>query len=198
MHLVGLTGGIGSGKSSVSETLATLGAIIIDADAIVRELQRPGAPVFEAMVQRWGSDIVAESGELDRAKVAEIVFNDSEELRELEALVHPVLQDEIKRRIEAERATDHSVVLDMALLAERGRDVYNVQGVVVVDCPQSTAVARLVQYRNFSEADAEARMKNQISRDRRLAVADYVLDNSGTPDDLRSAATVCADWIHHL
>ncbi|NNF54445.1 MAG: dephospho-CoA kinase [Acidimicrobiales bacterium] len=178
MRLVGLTGGIGSGKSTVSEQLRDNGAVVIDADAIVRELQRPGEPVFAAMVQRWGRDVVAEDGTLDRAAVAAIVFNDKDELKALESIVHPVLRTEIERRIAEQRSTENVVVLDMALLTEKANP-YEVTEIIVVDLAPETAVDRLVRFRGFSEDDAAKRIAAQANREERLAVATHVIDNNG-------------------
>jgi dephospho-CoA kinase len=180
--LIGLTGGIGSGKSTVSALLAAKGAVIVDADAITRELQQPGTEVFEAMVERFGREIVAADGTLDRTAVAEIVFNDPAALKELGGIVHPAVGVEIARRLAAELETDHLVVLDVPLLVESGRD--DMAALVVVDVDPEIAVSRLVEQRGMDEADARARMASQVARDDRLAKADLVIDNSGTPADL--------------
>lgn len=184
MRLVGLTGGIGSGKSTVSSLLAERGAVVIDADGIVRELQEPGQPVLAAMVERWGSSILLPDGSLDRKAVAGIVFADADELKALEAIVHPVLRDEIQRRIEAQRDTDHVVVLDMALIAEKDNP-YGAAEIIVVDLPHEIAVHRLVTDRGYDETDARQRIDAQVPRERRLAIADHVIDNSRDLDDLR-------------
>ena len=179
MLLIGLTGGIGSGKSTVSALLAAKGAVIIDADAITRELQQPGTDVFAAMVERFGPGILAADGTLDRAAVADRVFNDADALKDLTSIVHPAVGVEIARRLEAERETDHLVVLDVPLLVESGRD--DLAALVVVDVDPEIAVARLVEQRGMREEDARARMANQVAREDRLAKADLVIDNSGTP-----------------
>lgn len=190
MLLIGLTGGIGSGKSTASALLAERGAVIIDADAITKDLQQPGTEVFEAMVERFGPGIVAEGGELDRQAVADIVFSDPDALRDLNGIVHPAVGAEIARRMQAEADTDHIVVLDVPLLVETGRD--DMAAVVVVDVDPELAVARLVEHRGMREDDVRARMARQASREERLARADEVLDNSGTPEAL--AAQVAALW----
>jgi dephospho-CoA kinase len=181
--LIGLTGGIGSGKSTVSSMLADLGAVVIDADAITRELQRPGAPVFDAMVERFGDGIVAADGELDRQAVADIVFADAGALADLNAIVHPAVGAEIARRLQDEAATDHVVVLDVPLLVESGRS--DLAALVVVDVEPEVAVRRLVEHRGMREDDVRARMARQARREDRLAEADVVIDNSGTLSDLR-------------
>ena len=190
MLLIGLTGGIGSGKSTVSTLLAAKGAVIIDADAITRELQRPGTDVFAAMVERFGPGIVAADGSLDRAAVADLVFNDADALKDLGLIVHPAVGVEIAQRLAAETETDHLVVLDVPLLVESGRD--DMAALVVVDVDPEVAVARLVQQRGMREADVRARMANQVPREERLAKADLVIDNSGTEGDL--AAQIDALW----
>src|SRR4051794_5577949 len=119
--LVGLTGGIGSGKSTVSSILSEKGAVIIDADAITRELQQPGRPVFDAMVERFGPEIVAPDGALDRPAVAKIVFTDEQAKKDLEAIVHPAVGAEMLNRMQAEADTDHVVIYDVPLLVESAR-----------------------------------------------------------------------------
>jgi dephospho-CoA kinase len=183
VRTIGLTGGIGSGKSTVSALLAAKGAVIIDADAITKELQQPGTEVFQAMVDRFGPGIVAPDGTLDRPAVAEIVFNDPQALQDLNAIVHPAVGAETTRRILEQAETDHLVVLDIPLLVESAGK-REVAAIVVVDVDPEVAVRRLVEHRGMSEADARARMARQASREERLARADLVIDNSGTPEDL--------------
>ena len=182
MLLIGLTGGIGSGKSTVSACLAAKGAVIIDADAITRELQQPGTEVLAAMVERFGEQILTPDGALDRRAMADLVFNDPAALKDLGAIVHPAVGVEIARRLEAELDTDHLVVLDVPLLVESGRD--DMAALLVVDVDPEVAVVRLVEHRGMREADVRARMARQVSREERLAKADLVIDNSGTPADL--------------
>jgi dephospho-CoA kinase len=187
---LGLTGGIGSGKSTVSAILEELGATVVDADRIVRELQEPGQPVFDAMVAEFGPGVVAADGTLDRQAVADIVFGDDEALKRLNAIVHPAVGAAIAERLVALAETDDVVIMDIPLLVESGRD--DMAAVIVVDVDPDIAVARLVEHRGFSEDDARARMARQVSREDRLAKADVVLDNSGTQEDLR--AQVEALW----
>ncbi len=184
MRCIGLTGGIGSGKSTVSALLAERGAVIVDADAITRELQQPGTEVFEAMVERFGRDIVAADGTLDRQAVADIVFADPEALADLNDIVHPAVGAETTRRILEQADTDNLVVLDIPLLVENAgkRDV---AGIVVVDLDPEIAVGRLVG-RGMREDDARARVARQASREDRLAKADVVIDNSGTREELEA------------
>ena len=192
MIVVGLTGGIGSGKSTVSAALAQMGATIIDADAMTRELQQPGAPVFTAIVKRFGPDIVAADGSLDRLALAAMVFPDPELLKELNSIVHPEVGRAIRSRMREHIGTDHVVVLDVPLLIESSR--YPVGGVVVVDTPIEVAVDRLVHIRGMDEADARARIARQATPEERLAKADYVIDNSGDRNDLM--AQLPSLWVY--
>ncbi|MEO6627534.1 MAG: dephospho-CoA kinase [Aquihabitans sp.] len=196
MLLIGLTGGMGSGKSSVAAGLATRGAVVIDADAITRDLQQPGTPVLAAMKERFGSHIIAEDGALDRQAVADIVFRDSVALADLNSIVHPAVGTEIARRLDAESHTDHVVILDVPLLVESGRS--DLAGLIVVDVDPELAVARLVAHRGVREDDARARMARQVSRADRLARADLVIDNSGPPQDLINEVTRAWSWIETL
>ena len=195
MKLIGLTGAIGSGKSSVSALFARKGAIIIDGDGIAKQLQQKGSATLQKMVDEFG-DILLESGELDRAKVANLVFGDAEMLKRLNAIMHPAIGLEILRQIEANMTTDNVVVLDMPLLVENPRD--GMSGLVVVDVDPEIAISRLVQFRNMNEEDARRRMASQASREERLKVADRVIDNSGSPDALDSQVDEVWDWFATL
>ena len=197
MLVIGLTGGIGSGKSTVSALLAERGAVVVDADAIVREVQAPGTQVFDAMVERFGPAIVAADGTLDRAAVADLVFTDTEALADLNAIVHPAVGKEIADRMAALAETDEVVILDVPLLVE-SKNAYPVAGLLVVDVDPEVAVQRLVAHRGMREDDVRARMTRQASRDERRARADRVVDNSGTPDDLRAQVDDVWDWIDGL
>jgi dephospho-CoA kinase len=184
--LVGLTGGIGSGKSTVSRLLAARGAVVVDADQIARDVQEPGSPVLERMARRFGDHIIRADGTLDRAAVAAIVFGDSAEaraaLQDLNRIVHPAMQDEIQRQIDA-AGEDSIVVLDFPLLTENPRP--DLGATVVVDVDPAVAIDRLVASRGMDEADARKRIASQISRERRLATATHVIDNGGDLDALR-------------
>lgn len=198
-----MTGGIGSGKSTVADGLVERGAVLIDADRIVRELQEPGAPVFDQMVERWGERIVADDGTLDRAAVADIVFNDEEQLKALNDIVHPAVGKEMARRRKRVEQTDAVVVLDIPLLVradgESIADQYaNLAGIVVVDIDPELAVERLVTGRGFTEADARARIANQATREARRAVADRVIDNSGPPAALGCQIDDVWSWARQL
>ena len=198
-----MTGGIGAGKSTVADALAERGAVLIDADRIVRELQRPGQAVFDAMVERWGERIVAEDGTLDRAAVAAIAFNDDDELAALNAIVHPAVGKEMVDRRKAVEGTDAVVILDIPLLVRPdgesiARQYGNLAGIIVVDIDPDLAVKRLVKYRGFTARDARARIKNQATREARRAVADRVIDNSGSLEELRPQIDFVWSWIRTL
>ena len=195
--VVGLTGGIGSGKSTVSALLAAKGAVVVDADAVVRDQQRPGTAVFDAMVERFGPGIVTADGTLDRAAVADIVFADPQALADLNAIVHPAVGAEIARRMEELSATDAVVVLDVPLLVEATRG-YPLAGLIVVDVDPDIAVERLVMQRGMREEDARSRMSRQASRKERRARADVVIDNRGTLGDLARQVDAIWDWIERL
>ncbi len=198
MILISLTGGIGSGKSTAARGLADRGAELLDADAMVREMQRPGQPVFAAMVERWGADIVLPSGELDRGAVAAIVFNDADELEALEEMIHPAVRAEMGRRIDDLSKTDRVVVQDVPLLEKVMGDRRSSSSIVVVDCPVEVAIERLVEHRGFERADAEARVAAQISRSERLAMADFVVDNGADLEHLELEIDRCWSWINTL
>ena len=193
MILVGLTGGIGSGKSTVSAALAERGAVVVDADAIVHELQSPGQPVLAAMVERFGEGILHADGSLDRKAVAALVFGDADALKDLGEIVHPPVRDENFRRVVEQDATDNVVVLDIPLLTESGWE--GLIGTIVVDLDPEIAVARLVEHRDFDEADARARIAKQATREERLEKAAFVIDNSGSLDDLAPQIEACWAWI---
>jgi dephospho-CoA kinase len=181
---VGLTGGIGAGKSEVARLLAGHGAVVVDADALAREAVAPGTPGLEAVVREFGSGILAADGSLDRAALGEIVFSDPSRRAALETIVHPYVGRRSSELMAAAPA-DAVVVYDVPLLVENGlQDAYDV--VVVVDAPDSSRLRRLVELRGMSEADARGRMAAQATREARLAVADHVVTNDGDLDALRS------------
>ena len=196
MILVGLTGGIGSGKSTVSSILSDRGAVIIDADDITREVQQPGSPVVEAIAERFGDGVLDAERGLIRSKLADIVFSDPAALRGLNAIVHPAVGAEINRRVGLLAATDKIVVLDIPLLTENPRR--ELQGKIVVDVPPDVQIERLVRYRGFTNDDARARIARQASREDRLRGADYVIDNSGSKGDLARQVGTLWDWLRSL
>ncbi len=202
MIVIGLTGGIGSGKSTVSDALVQAGAVLIDADAVVRELQEPGQSVYGDMVAYFGGQIVGEDGSLLRPKIAEIVFSDKKALSALNDIVHPPVNREIRRRIREQADTDNLVVLDIPLLVEGilagGPPRYIVSGILVVDTPEEVAVERLVAYRGFDPDDARKRIGSQVGREKRLALADFVVDNGAALDALPDQIERAMAWARGL
>jgi dephospho-CoA kinase len=178
--LVGLSGGIGSGKSTVARSLAARGALVLDADVIAREVVEPGGPGFDAVVARFGPELVGGDGRLDRAALARIVFDDARARRDLNAIVHPLVAAETQRRAAA-GPPGSVVVMDVPLLVEAARTGYDV--VVIVEAPEDVRLERLAR-RGMDPDDARRRMAAQASDAERRAVADVVIDNSGSPDDL--------------
>lgn len=197
MIVLGLTGGVGSGKSTVGRLLAERGAVVIDADLVAREVMAPGMQAHDAVAERFGPEAVAADGTIDRPALAALVFADPTARRDLNAIVHPAVREEILAQVEGVGAAqpDAIVVLEVPLLAEVGRDRYPVAGVLVVDVPVELAVTRLVSGRGFSEEEAWARIAAQATRDERRAVADEVIDNSGDLDHLRSEVDRAWAWI---
>ena len=196
MIVIGLTGGIGSGKSTVSRLLARRGAVVIDADAIVHELQQLGMPMLGILAERFGADIIKEDGSLDRAKLAAIVFADDEAVKELNAIVHPAVRAEMATRVLAQTGTNNVVVLDVPLVTGKRPD--HTSALVVVDAPVDVAVERLVSQRGMTEADARARLGKQISREERLELADRVIDNAGDLAALERQVDDVWAWMHTL
>lgn len=183
MLSVGLTGGIGAGKSEVSRLFVSYGAILIDADKIAREVVEPGTPGLAAVVDAFGAEILAPDGTLDRPKLGSIVFADPDRLAELNKIVHPLVG---ARSMELESAAgpDAVVIHDVPLLTENDlASLYDV--VVVVDASPETQLDRLVRLRGMAESEARARMAAQATREQRLAVADLVIDNDGPLENLQ-------------
>jgi dephospho-CoA kinase len=181
---VGLTGGVASGKSTVAAMLADLGAVVIDADALAREVVQAGTPGFDAVVEEFGSELVGPDGELDRPALGRLVFADESARRRLEAIVHPLVFERYAE-LEATAPADAIVVHDIPLLAESGRAT-DFDAVIVVDAPRQTQVERMTRERGWTAEDAEARIAAQAAREDRLAIATYVVDNTGSLDDLRA------------
>ncbi|MFG2499552.1 dephospho-CoA kinase [Streptomyces sp. NPDC048441] len=182
MLKVGLTGGIGAGKSEVSRLLVAAGAVLIDADKIAREVVEPGTPGLAAVVDAFGPEILAPDGSLDRPKLGSIVFADPEKLAVLNSIVHPLVGAR-SADLEGAAAPDTVVIHDVPLLAENGlAPLYDL--VVVVDASPETQLDRLVRLRGMSEEDARARMAVQATREKRLEIADIVIDNDGPLEGL--------------
>jgi dephospho-CoA kinase len=176
--LVGLTGGIGAGKSTVADLLAERGAVIVDADEVARAVVGPGQPALEKLVERFGSGILDADGRLDRPALAKLAFVDDESRRDLEGITHPAINEEFGRRV-AEAASDAIVVLDVPLLTESPQArARGYQIVIVVEAPRDVRLARL-EARGVNRADAEARMAAQAGDEERRKIATHVVDNAG-------------------
>jgi dephospho-CoA kinase len=196
--VVGLTGGIGAGKSTVGAMLAARGAVVIDADHVAREVLGPGRPAHAAVVDEFGTGVLAPDGSIDRAALASVVFADAGARRRLEAITHPAVRAGMAQRLAALDGGHDVVVLEVPLLAETGRDRYPLAAVVVVEAPPDTAVARLVSGRGMGEADARARVAAQASPEERRAIADRVIDNSGSREELEAAVDGLWRWLASL
>lgn len=185
MLKIGLTGGIASGKSLVAARFSELGAVVIDADALAREVVVPGTPGLAAVVDAFGDTVLRDDGSLDRAKLGAMVFSDPELREKLNAIVHPLVRNRAKELLAAaaEAGPRSIVVQDIPLLVETGQ-ASSFDVVIVVDAPDDVRVQRMVGQRGMSEADASSRMAAQASRAERLAAADVILDNAGTVEAL--------------
>jgi dephospho-CoA kinase len=174
--MIGLTGGIGSGKSTVAALLAAKGAVVVDADLIARQVVEPGSAVLDRLVERFGADILDADGRLDRARLAARAFVDDDSRRDLDAITHPAIGEEFLRQVAA-APEDAVVVHDVPLLVE-SKNPAQYRGVIVVEAPRTTRLARL-ESRGIPVADAERRMAQQATDEERRAIATWVLDNSG-------------------
>lgn len=188
-RVIGLTGGVASGKSTVAAMLRALGAVVLDADAIVRELQQPGTPVFRAIVEAFGPGVVRADGTLDRAALGRRVFADPEARRRLNAIVHPAVRERLHQevaRLQRRLPPDAVIVLDIPLLLDTApREAYPLEGVIVVVADDSTQVARLRARDGLDEAAARQRLAAQRPVREKAAEADWVIDNSGSLEETR-------------
>lgn len=184
MPLIALTGGIASGKSTIARRLAEHGAVIVDADALTREVQRPGSPVLADIAAAFGADVIDEAGELRRAVLGERVFGRPDQLAILNAIVHPAVRRASQERFTEAFAADPAavVVYDVPLLAEaRASDAWEL--IVVASAPEEERVRRLIEQRGHDEADARRRVASQVPEAQRRAIADVIIDTSSTVDD---------------
>jgi dephospho-CoA kinase len=186
MH-VGLTGGVASGKSTVSAILRDLGAVVVDADALAREVVEPGTPGLASVVAEFGPQVLTADGRLDRGELGALVFADPERRAALESIIHPLVR---ARAAEIEQAVPEGVLVvhDIPLLVETGQAT-DFDAVIVVDVPEGVQVERAVSERGWSEDEARSRVAAQATREERLAAATYVVDNTGTIEDLRHRVT---------
>lgn len=184
---VGLTGGIASGKSTVAGILAGLGAVVVDADLLAREVVAPGTEGLREVVAAFGPEVIAASGELDRPALAALVFGDDAARMALERIVHPRVRARAAE-LEASAPPSAVVVHDIPLLVETGQ-AGEFDAVLVVDVPVETQIDRLTRLKGMSRAEAQARVAAQASREQRRAAASYLIDNTGTPEDLRHRVT---------
>ncbi|MGZ4445915.1 MAG: dephospho-CoA kinase [Nocardioides sp.] len=182
---VGLTGGIASGKSTVSAMLADLGAVVIDADRLAREVVAPGTEGLAQVVAAFGPEVLTADGELDRPAVGAIVFRDEERRRVLEGIIHPLVRAR-SAELETTAGEGDLVVHDIPLLAETAGAAGVFDAVVVVDAPVELQVERMLRDRGWTREDAEARIASQASREDRLAIATHVVENTGDLEDLRT------------
>jgi dephospho-CoA kinase len=192
---VGLTGGIGSGKSAVAELLVEHGAVLIYADQVARDVVAPGGPAYQPLLDHFGRGILAPDGTIDRKALAAVAFADDETRLELNAITHPAIGIAMIEARDALESTDAIVVLAIPLLTAAHRETVKLHKVVVVDCPTDVALERLLTQRGFERADAEARIRAQVSREERLKEADYVLDNSGDRAALDVEVAKLWDWL---
>ena len=193
---VGLTGGIASGKSTVSAILTELGAVVIDADQLAREVVAPGTPGLAQIVAAFGPEVLTPAGQLDRPKVGALVFADPERLRALERIVHPLVRAR-SAELEQTAPAEALIVHDIPLLAETDQ-ADRFDAVIVVDVPEEVQVERMLRDRAMTREDALARIGAQATRERRRAVATYVIENTGTREDLRRRTTEVFELLRNL
>jgi dephospho-CoA kinase len=196
--VVGLTGGIGAGKSTVAALLVERGAVLVDADQVAREVVEPGGPAFQPLVDRFGPGILDEDGRIDRPSLAALAFGDPASLADLNAITHPVIGAEMLARRDRYAAPGAVVVMDIPLLRAEHRDLLSLAAVVVVDTPPEVALRRLVEQRSMGEEDARARMAAQPDRATRCQGADVVVDNSGDETHLRAEVDRVWSWLAEL
>jgi dephospho-CoA kinase len=179
VHVIGLTGGIGAGKSTVATALAERGAVVVDADRIAREVLEPGGPAYGPLIARFGEAVVDADGRIDRPGLAALVFSDREALRDLNGITHPAIGRVMASQVAEYEGSEQMVILDIPLLRDDTKAQWPFVAIIVVDTPVEVAIERLVALRGLTAEDARARVAAQISREERRALADVVIDNSG-------------------
>lgn len=180
----------------MSELLRARGAFIVDADLVAREVVQPDGLAYDGLVARFGVEVLHPDGTLNRPALAAIVFNDADALKDLNGITHPAINHVIAERVAQHVGTDHIVILDAALLFDTAR--VGIVGKMVVDVDVEVAVARLVTYRGLTEEDARARIRSQMSREERLAMADFVIGNDGEVEALEARVDTAWEWIATL
>lgn len=199
MITVGLTGGIGSGKSTVAAMLVAKGAFLVDADVLARKVVEPGTIGLRKVVERFGAGVVLSDGSMDRRALAGLVFDDPAALSDLNAIVHPLVSEAMLQQVASHAGTDDVVILDIPLLVEAGGPArYGVDGVLVVDAPEDVALARLVRERGMTESEAEKRIAAQAPRVDRIREADFLIMNMGSFAELEEMAARAWSWIEGL
>jgi dephospho-CoA kinase len=193
-RVAGLTGGIASGKSTVAGWFASWGAYIVDADQVARDVVAPGGPAFDAVIERFGKAIVTAEGDIDRAELGRIVFDREPELKALEAILHPVIREESRRRFESHTGEAVLGVYEASLLVETGvwKDF---DCLIVVACAAETQMARLIDRDGLSEEDARKRLASQFPLEKKVELADHVIDTSGTLEESEARARLVWDAV---
>ncbi len=192
MKIIGLTGGIGSGKSTVVQFLAELGAVVLDVDKVGHEALGPGSEAWERVISEFGNDIMTVSGEIDRAKLGKRVFNNHEDLLRLNRITHPIIDNMLKAKLdEYQRRGDSVVVMEAAALIESGR-ASTVDEIWVVVAPEAAVLERLAGRAGYSEDESKARIRAQLSAEERIKHADVVIDTDCSLDELK--ARVAVQW----
>jgi dephospho-CoA kinase len=192
---VGLTGGIGSGKSALADLYVARGASLVDSDLIAREVVEAGTPTLAGLVEHFGDSILTEAGALDRQRLADLAFVDTEAVEALNSIVHPAIRDELIARRNEVRARKGVCIFAIPLLTRDHTNALDLHRVIVVDCPVEVAIDRLIRHRGFSEADAAARVASQMTREERRELADYVIVND---QDLAALETQAEALWHQL
>jgi dephospho-CoA kinase len=195
--IVGLTGGIASGKSTVADMLEELGAAVIDADVIAREIVEPGQPAFMDIKETFGADVIGEDGRLDRPALGSVIFDDAQAREQLDAITHPRIAERMMQHANDHReAGQRWVVYDAALIVENGIHEW-LDSLIVVAADRAVQLERIVERDELSHSEAQKRIDSQMPLDDKVAVADYVIDNDGTLEDTREQVEQIFRHIDH-